>query len=31
VLVSVHDRCTFYAKCNIASDIVLDVPDGTSK
>jgi hypothetical protein len=29
VLVSVQDRCTVCAKCTIASEIVLDAPDGT--
>jgi hypothetical protein len=28
VLVSVHDRCTVYAKCTIGLEIVLDAPDG---
>jgi hypothetical protein len=31
VLVSVQDRCTVYAKCSIASEIVLDAPDGTPR
>jgi hypothetical protein len=29
VLVSVHDRCTVYAKRTIGLKIVLDAPDGT--
>jgi hypothetical protein len=29
VLVSVQDRCTVYTKCTIASEIILDAPDGT--
>jgi hypothetical protein len=29
VIVSVQDRCTVCAKCTIASEIVLDAPDGT--
>jgi hypothetical protein len=29
VLVSVQDRCTVCAKCTIASEIVLDAPNGT--
>jgi hypothetical protein len=31
VLVSVKDRCTVCAKCSIASEIILDVPDGTPR
>jgi hypothetical protein len=31
VLVSVQDRCTVCAKCTIASEIVLDAPDGTPR
>jgi hypothetical protein len=31
VLVSVQDRCTVCAKCFIASEIILDAPDGTSR
>ena len=31
VLVSVQDRCTVCAKRTIASDIVLDAPDGTPR
>ena len=31
VLVSVQDRCTVSAKCNIDSDIILDAPDGTTR
>jgi hypothetical protein len=30
VLVSVHDRCTFWAKRTIGSEIILDAPDGTT-
>ena len=29
VLVSVQDRCTVCAKSTIASEIILDAPDGT--
>jgi hypothetical protein len=29
VLVSVHDRSIFCAKCTTGSEIVLDAPDGT--
>jgi hypothetical protein len=31
VLVLVHDRCTDCAKCTIASEIILDAPDGTPR
>jgi hypothetical protein len=31
VLVSVQDRCTDCAKYTIASEIVLDAPDGTPR
>jgi hypothetical protein len=31
VLVSVQDRCMVCAKCNIASEIVLDASDGTPR
>jgi hypothetical protein len=31
VLVSVQDRCTVCAKYTIASEIVLDAPDGTPR
>jgi hypothetical protein len=31
VLVSVQDRCMICAKCTIASEIVLDAPDGTPR
>ena len=31
VLVSVQDRCTVCAKCNIGSEIVLDAPDRTPR
>jgi len=31
VLVLVQDRCTVCAKRTIASDIVLDTPDGTPR
>ena len=31
VLLLVQDRCTVCAKCTIASEIVLDAPDGTPK
>jgi hypothetical protein len=31
VFVSVQDRCTVWAKHNIASEIVLDAPDGTPR
>jgi hypothetical protein len=31
VLVSVQDRCTVRAKCSIASEIILDAPDGTPR
>jgi hypothetical protein len=31
VLVSVQDRCTVCAKCTIASEIVLDAPDGSPR
>jgi Na+-translocating ferredoxin:NAD+ oxidoreductase RNF subunit RnfB len=31
VLVSVQDRCTVCGKCSIASEIVLDTPDGTPR
>jgi hypothetical protein len=31
VLVSVQDRCTVCAKCSIASEIILDAPDGTPR
>jgi hypothetical protein len=31
VLVSVQDRCMFYAKRTIDSEIVLDPPDGTPR
>jgi hypothetical protein len=31
VLVSVQDRCTVCAKYTIASEIILDAPDGTSR
>jgi hypothetical protein len=29
VLVSVHDKCTVCAKRTIASEIILDAPEGT--
>jgi hypothetical protein len=31
VLVLVQDRCTVCAKCSIASEIILDAPDGTPR
>jgi hypothetical protein len=31
VIVSMQDRCTVCAKCTIASEIVLDTPDGTPR
>jgi hypothetical protein len=31
VLISMQDRCTVYAECTLGSEIVLSVPDGTSK
>jgi hypothetical protein len=31
VVVLVKDRCTVCAKCTIASEIVLDAPDGTPR
>jgi hypothetical protein len=31
VLVSVQDRCTVCGKCTIASEIILDTPDGTPR
>jgi hypothetical protein len=31
VIVSVQDRCTVCAKCSIASEIILDTPDGTPR
>ena len=31
VLVFVQDRCTVYAKCTIASEIISDAPDGTPR
>jgi hypothetical protein len=30
-LVSVQDRCTVCAKCIVASEIILDTVDGTSR
>jgi hypothetical protein len=31
VLVSVQDRCMVCTKCSIASEILLDAPDGTPR
>jgi hypothetical protein len=31
VLVSVQDRCTVCIKCTIASEIILDTPDGSPR
>ena len=31
VLLSVHDRCTVWAKRTIGSEILLDAPDGTPR
>ena len=30
VLVSVQERCMVYARCTIGSEIILDLPDGTT-